>query len=159
MTNQSDCPETTAPIKKVDYFYPNVTLSEHFFEKFQSKIKKKECYDNIFHIYDAYPPLFLDYPGIEIIYGGVQVMSDENAESNLYARHCFFLFDGKVIDPTLCANGRLVAHKRYIRIHSFTKEAYFAMLLEHKNTLPSTLMRSLNQVGQVLQKQDILLIG
>ena len=86
-------------------------------------------------------------------------MSDENAESNLYARHCFFLFDGKVIDPTLYANGRLVAHKRYIHIYSFTKEAYLAMLLEHKNTLPSTLMRSLNQAGRVLQKQDILLIG
>lgn len=159
MTNQTDCPQPEMQTKSVKYFYPNVTLSEHFFKTFQSKIKKKECYDNIFHIYDAYPKLFSDYPGIEIVYGGVQVMSDENAESNLYARHCFFFFDGKVIDPTLCANGRLVAHKRYIQIQTFNKEAYFNMLREHKHTLPSPLMRSMNHAGIALQKQDILLIG
>lgn len=77
----------------------NVELSKEVLENCKGKIKKKECYNNIFNVTREYESEFiLGYWKVAYGYYPVSVKGTEG----MYAKHCFIVNqNNEVIDPTV----------------------------------------------------------
>ena len=73
----------------------DVEKSREVYEYFKDYIKVKECYNNVFNVFDLSNKTFREGKW-KIAYGYTEVMA------GLYCRHCFILDENdRVIDPTL----------------------------------------------------------
>lgn len=141
------------------FMLPNVEESERMAKPFGAQIKPKSCYDNVAHIVLWSPGLESNYPGIQIAFGGVEIFPDE-PESEIYAKHVFFIYDGKVLDPTLAVQGKLPENKQYASLIVYEVNEYREMLSEYGETSPSHVLRALDQMAlSMMEKKWIVLVG
>lgn len=77
---------------KVEEYYLDYELSKKIYNSNKNKLKKSECYNNIFNIITCKELVNQD---IQIAYGFIYRKS-----INIFSRHCFILKDNKIIDPT-----------------------------------------------------------
>ncbi len=73
--------------------------SKALFDKYKSIVEPKMCYNNIYHV-ACYEVGRIKNNKFKVAYGYISL----NEEKTLYARHCFFVSDNTVIDPTIIAN-------------------------------------------------------
>jgi hypothetical protein len=147
-------------VESVDFCYPNMELSETFYNKFNGLIKSRECYDNVARIFNSNRSILIDYPGICIVYGGVQIITcDDDLGSNLFVKHCFFKFKDKIIDPTLYKNKSLRAETKYFSVTEYSFDEYLDMLFEYGETSPVSIVKQLNKASLDLFSHKIAYAG
>lgn len=147
-------------VENMEFYYPNMELSKVFCEECYGLIKPKECYDNIARIFNKKMSLLKDYSDICIVYGGVQIITNEDDfGSNLFVKHCFFKYKDKVIDPTIYNNNTLKEYTKYFSVIEYSLDEYVDMLIRHNETLPVGIMRKLNNVSMNLFSHNIVLAG
>lgn len=136
--------------------YPDVALSKVFAEQFKQLVKPKACYDNVAEIVLNFSAIENEYPGIRVVFGGVQALKGEE----LFARHCFFKLEDKVIDPTFALKNTFSKNTRYIPLVSFSMEEYKDMLAKWLNTSPDFIMKIMDKEAiRLWKEQEIGLIG
>lgn len=145
-------------VKDIFYYHPNIDLSEQFYTKFSKLVKTKECYNNIFHIFNNHRLLLNNSPNISVVYGGVQIIN-EGSESNFFVKHCFFKLNDEVIDPTLYKNKILNSKTKYFSVIEYSLDEYLDMLTQYKETYPVSIIRELNKVTLNLMPCNILYVG
>lgn len=146
-------------VEKVEFYYPDMELSEYFSDKCYGLIKPKECYDNVARIFNRKRSLLKKYPGICIVYGGVQIITNEDdIDSNLFVKHCFFKFNDKVIDPTIY-NNTLSGYTKYFSVIEYSIDEYLDMLLEYQEPSPDSIIRQLDKASLDLFSHKIAYAG
>lgn len=77
---------------KIEEYYLDLELSKKIYNNNKNKLKKSECYNNIFNIITCKELVSQD---IRICYGFIY-----RADLNMFTRHCFILLNNKIVDPT-----------------------------------------------------------
>lgn len=139
-------------MKKVKLYNINKDLSKEMYLKFQSIVQFKGCYDNVYNIVNATQMWRnKDFEGYKICYGAWSV----DIESNLYAKHCFFVKDGKVVDPTYFTTTE--SDRKYIVFKSYTPSEYLEVIGKLNGDISLTYV--LNNIQMKLFKYGIMLVG
>lgn len=149
-------------------------LSLEVFNKCNEFIAKKSCYKNIALALLRYVDKEDKYENIKISFGGFNPVTNI-VEDGLFYRHCFFIIDDKVIDPTLILllkeKGMLTNNNEkikeieeksvYFDIISFDKKKYKYALKKclGDSSLDKYTMRVLNKAQQDLFSKNIILLG
>lgn len=108
---------------KMDY-----ELSKNIYDKNSNLVTVKNCYKNVADIFIRYIVHAEKLSGIKIAFGAWQVpLSDTD---NIFARHCFFLLNDKVIDPTYFVNGNKKEDIDYLVFKTYSIEEYRDTLLK-----------------------------
>lgn len=74
-------------------YYLDLKLSKKIYNSNKNKLKKSECYTNIFNVITSPELVSQD---IKIAYGFIYRKS-----INMFTRHCFIILEDKVVDPTI----------------------------------------------------------
>lgn len=158
-------------MKELELLNLDYELSVEVFEKCKEFMEKKSCYKNIalsFLEYVDYQDKFKD---IKISFGGFKPVDCLTGE-NIYYRHCFYILDNKVIDPTLILLlnkdmgkvdiGLIKAKTLYFNVISFDKEDYREKLIDCTGvtSLDKYTLKALNNFQTKLYlEKNILLVG
>ena len=124
--------------------------SLHVYKKLKRVIKIKMCYNNVFNVItleNSMRKQFID-GDVKIAYGYIKILED----MNLYARHCFLLKDGKVIDPTVVIDEDRYVGKYYI-FKEFGYNEYIAAIC--KDDREPGLYRFLQKEDSKISKEAI----
>lgn len=109
----------------------NVELSREVYEHFKDYIKIKECYNNVFTVFEYNPKPFREGKW-KIAYGYFEVMAA------LYCRHCFILDEhDAVIDPTIFANSEPQAQREYYVMAVFDDMDEYLTAIEENDCMPA----------------------
>lgn len=85
----------------------DIEKSREVYESFKDYIKVKECYNNVYNVFELNLDFFREGK-LKVAYGYVEVMA------GLYCRHCFILDEsGKVIDPTIFVQSEQRLQREY----------------------------------------------
>ena len=146
-------------------------LSVEVFEKCSDIIEKKSCYKNIALSLLEYVDYEEKFDEVKIVFGGFKPI-DSLTEDNIFFRHCFYILNDKVIDPTLIyliRNGdidvdieKVKANTVYFNVISFDKDDYKEKLSEcmGATSLDKYTMKPLNDFQMKLYiEQNILMVG
>lgn len=130
----------------------NKKVSKEMYLRHKGIVTFKGCYDNVYNIVTKermlYNFLYSDY---KVCYGAWSV----GDKSNLYAKHCFFLVGGKVVDPTYYTTTEI--DRDYLIFKELSIKEYIDMLLKTNGDV--SLMREMNKIQMELMSKGILLIG
>ena len=99
--------------------------SKEVYNRRPDLIKMKMCYNNIASLVLHEYKLSSDYFGIQVVYGAVRA-GDTN--DKLYVKHCFLIYQGKVIDPTAVLWGDRAKDNIYIIGKTFSFNEYIDQL-------------------------------
>lgn len=149
-------------------------LSLEVFNKCSDFIAKKSCYKNVGLALLRYLDYEDKYENVKISFGGFNPVTNIGGD-NLFYRHCFFILDDKIIDPTLMLllkekhmitkseeKIKYIEEKSiYFDIISFDKKKYKYALKKCSgdSSLDKYTMRVLNKAQQDLFKKNIILLG
>lgn len=139
-------------------FKINYKLSKKVYEEYKNIIKIKGCYHNIAMIIaSSNIELLRD---LKIAFGAWQVPLSDN-DSNLFAKHCFFVKDDDIVDPTYFATNNKGNDIDYMIFKTLTVDEYLEYLIKDNfdASLPSFAHDLFNQATIDLMKENIILIG
>lgn len=109
----------------------DVEKSREVYEYFKDYIKVKECYNNVFNVFDLSNKTFREGKW-KIAYGYTEVMA------GLYCRHCFILDENdRVIDPTLSAQTDPPLTRDYYVMAVFTNMDDYLCAIEDNDLFPA----------------------
>lgn len=109
----------------------NVELSREVYEHFKDCIKVKECYNNVFNVFDLSNRTFREGKW-KVAYGYVEVMAE------LYCRHCFILDEhGTVIDPTIYTQTEPPLQREYYVMCVFDDVDEYLTAIEKDDLMPA----------------------
>lgn len=137
---------------KIDY-----ELSKKVYEKYKDIIKIKSCYHNVAMIIaSANIEILRD---LKICFGAWQVPLSDN-DSNLFAKHCFFLKGDDIVDPSYFASGKN-DNIDYMIFKTLTIDEYLEYLIKDNfdASLPAVTNQMFNQATIELMKENIILVG
>ena len=141
-------------MKKFKKYKIDREASYNLYLKYKDIIKFKGCYDNVYNIVNQEVMLFNnDYADYKICYGAWSVDSN----SNLYAKHCFFLKGDTVIDPTYFTITE--SDKEYIVFKKYSPKEYARLLVELNGDISLTHILNKVQLQLFESGSDIILIG
>lgn len=138
-------------------FKINYKLSKSMYEEHKNVIKIKSCYHNVAMIIaSANIEILRD---LKICFGAWQVPLSDN-DSNLFAKHCFFLKGDDIVDPTYFASNK-GNDIDYMIFKTFTVDEYLEYLIKDNfdASLPSVTNYMFNQATIELMKENIILVG
>lgn len=147
--------------ENIKFYNPDVELSEFFGKSCSDLIGLKDCYNNVARILNKKSSLVKKYPGICIVYGGVQITVNRyDSDNKLFVKHCFFKYNDKAIDPTIYnINNKLNERAKYFSVIEYSIEEYLDMLSTYKDTLPNNIMKEMNIASLDLFNHEIVLVG
>ena len=109
----------------------DIEKSREVYEYFKDNIKVKECYNNVYHIFELSLKTFREGKW-KIAYGYVEVMAA------LYCRHCFILDEhGNVIDPTVFAQEEQNLEREYYIMAVFDDVDEYLTAIENNDYMPA----------------------
>lgn len=109
----------------------DIDKSKEVYEYFKDCIKVKECYNNVFNVFDLSNKTFREGKW-KIAYGYVEVMA------GLYCRHCFILDENdNVIDPTLYTQTELPLSREYYVMAVFDDVDEYLNAIESNDLMPA----------------------
>ena len=109
----------------------DIEKSREVYEYFKDNIKVKECYNNVFKVFELSQKTFRDGKW-KIAYGYVEVMA------GLYCRHCFILDEnGKVIDPTIFAQTEQRLQREYYVMAVFDDVDEYLTAIMNDDCMPA----------------------
>lgn len=138
-------------------FKINYKLSKKVYEEYKNIIKIKGCYHNIAMIIaSSNIELLRD---LKIAFGAWQVPLSDN-DSNLFAKHCFFVKDDDIVDPTYFATSKS-NDIDYMVFKTFTIHQYLEYLVKDNfdTSIPSVTNYMFNEIAIELMRENIILIG
>ena len=129
--------------------------SKEVYDYFKHCIKVKECYNNVFNVFDLSNKTFRTGKW-KIAYGYTEVMA------GLYCRHCFILDENdNVIDPTLYAQKE--QHERaYIVMYVFDDVDDYLTAIEENDLMPALdkyLREQDKQAQDWAQENGVIFVG
>ena len=134
----------------------NVELSREVYGYFKDCIKVKECYNNVFNVFDLSIRTFRDGKW-KVAYGYVEVMA------GLYCRHCFILDEhGTVIDPTIFTQSEPPLDREYYTMYVFDDVDEYLNAIEGDDLMPALdkYLRERDREAQLWAKeQGIVFVG
>lgn len=134
----------------------NIELSREVYEYFKDCIKGKECYNNVFNVFDLSNRTFREGKW-KIAYGYMEVMA------GLYCRHCFILDEnGAVIDPTIFTHDELLSEREYYTMFVFDDVDEYLTAIESNDLMPilDKYLREQDKEAHLWAKeQGIILVG
>ena len=134
----------------------NVELSREVYEYFKHCIKVKECYNNVFSVFDLSNKTFREGKW-KIAYGYVEVMA------GLYCRHCFILDEsGTVIDPTIFTHKEPPLEREYYTMYVFDDVDEYLTAIEENDLMPALdkyLREQDNEAQKWAREQGIIFVG
>lgn len=114
----------------------NVELSKQVYEQHKEYIKMKQCYNNIYNVYERSIHTFSKM-GWKIAYGFV------TAHENLMARHCFIVTkENEVIDPTFVSLSHFDESEEYLYLSYELLEPREYLSKLEKNDCDPSMMKS-----------------
>lgn len=145
-------------------YYLDFKLSKKIYNSNKNKLKKSECYNNIFNIITTPELVNKD---IKIAYGFIY-----RTDINMFTRHCFILLNNKVVDPTVLfwsvTNVQNIVIYYPFKIYSFDEylsalskkanrtDLYELLIKEeihaHNKLISMNFTRNLLEVGEFLQR-------
>lgn len=141
-------------------FKMNYDLSKEIFESCKGLVKLKGCYSNVAQITLKHIIRKEEFSKIQIVFGAWESpISDNN--NKVYARHCFFLLDDEVIDPTYFTTTRDDKDLNYLVFKTFNLEDYLHALGECRGDtyLEKYTENMFRHQVMSLMKENIFLIG
>lgn len=141
-----------------EFILGNLKESQALADAFKGEIHPNSCYDNIAKIVLDLPQLDKVYPGVQVSYGGAQVFP-EDSNNSIYAKHIFFVHDGKAFDPTFAVQGKLKKETKFLPLLTFKLEDYRKLLSEYRETSPTHILNKIDVIGLELIKENIILVG
>lgn len=137
---------------KIDY-----ELSKKVYEEYKNVIKIKSCYYNVAMI--IAPANIEILRDLKICFGAWQVPLSDN-DSNLFAKHCFFLKGDDIVDPSYFASGKN-DNIDYMIFKTLTVDEYLEYLIKDNfdASLPAVTNQMFNQATIELMKENIILVG
>lgn len=154
----------------IRFLHLDYDLSLDVYNKCKSYIEVKGCYSNVAHSFLNYIDFIDTFKNIKISFGGFNPITN-SVSDNIFFKHCFFVLDNKVIDPTIVLllknkkfNKEDIERKSlYFNILSYNKEEYRAKLIECGDTsLNKYTMRITNEFQDKLlntNSENIILVG
>lgn len=103
------------------FYKLNVQESEKIYELCRDLIELKMCYNNVANVVLNHYSLFKEYKGIQIAYGGVSLAP---ILDGAYAKHCFFIYNDTVIDPTAMLWEKEKQTRDYVVAKTFNYDDY-----------------------------------
>lgn len=143
----------------MEFFQMDYDLSKDMYEECKHLVEMKGCYSNVAKIFLDHVLYEEDLANIEMVFGAWEVpVSDER---NIYAKHCFFLLDNKIIDPTYFTTTKKKENRRYLIFKKFGLQEYMDKLNECKGdtSLDKYTYQMFNDKTMELLAQNIFLIG
>lgn len=136
----------------------NVIDSEKLCTRNKNLVEIKMCYSNVANIVLNYFPLFREYKGIKIAYGGVNLAP---ALDGAYAKHCFFLYEDSVIDPTAMLWDKELQNRDYVVARTFSYDEYMkeVMLSDGDTSLDRAMRKDYQKLMECLRKENKILVG
>lgn len=136
----------------------NVEKSRQMYTMYTSCILKKACFNNVARI-ALHNQSMLEslYPNIHIAYGSWSIVVD-----TLHAKHCFFIQDNEVIDPTYFGlETKIEKYPSYaVAVQLRFQDYFFALLNDHQDPSLERYMRPYyEQLRKTLEKEKIVLCG
>lgn len=137
----------------------NYSLSKELYDKTYKYINPKTCYNNVLTIF--YREMLLDkkYADYKIVFGGWQVSPYQD---NFFCKHCFFMKDNEVIDPTVMIDYKdLDKDIKYIVGTVLTKKeiSNISQLDQLYDLCNKIIDVDLNKLSRELYQQGIILAG
>lgn len=109
----------------------NIETSKEVYDYFKDIIKVKECYNNVFSVFEMNIKNFRDGKW-KVAYGYVEVMA------GLYCRHCFIIDEhGAVIDPTIFAQTEPPFEGEYYVMCAFDDVDEYLNAIEENDLMPA----------------------
>ena len=109
----------------------DIEKSREVYNSYSDNIKVKECYNNVYHVFEMNIDKFRDGKW-KIAYGYAEVMA------GLYCRHCFILDEnGAVIDPTIFAQEEPRAESEYFVTAVFDDVDEYLDAIENNDYMPA----------------------
>ena len=139
-------------------FKINYKLSKSMYEKYKNIINLKGCYHNVAMIIAS--SSIEELRDLKICFGAWQVPLSDN-DSNLFAKHCFFVKDDDIVDPTYFATNNKGNDIDYMIFKTLTVDEYLEYLIKDNfdASLPSLTNYIFNEIAIKLMKENIILIG
>lgn len=137
---------------KIDY-----ELSKKVYEEYKNVIKIKGCYYNVAMIIASANIELLR--NLKISFGAWQIPISDN-DSNLFAKHCFFVKGDDIVDPSYFATNK-GNDIDYMIFKTLTIDEYLEYLIKDNfdASLPSVTNYMFNQATIELMKENIILVG
>lgn len=139
---------------KMDY-----ELSKSMYEECKHLVEMKGCYSNVAKIFLGHVLYEEDLANIKVAFGAWEVpLSDGN---NIFAKHCFFVLDDKIIDPTHFTTSKEIDNRNYLIFKRYGLQEYMDKLNECKgDTVLSKYIEPIfHEKTMELLEQNIFLIG
>ena len=109
----------------------DIDKSREVYEYFKDNIKVKECYNNVYNVFELSPKTFREGKW-KVAYGYTEVMA------GLYCRHCFILDgSGNVIDPTVFAQSEPDLGREYFVMAVFDDMDEYLTAIWENDCMPA----------------------
>lgn len=109
----------------------DVDMSREVYEYYKDNIKVKECYNNVYHVFEFNIEKFRNGKW-KVAYGYMEVMA------GLYCRHCFILDEnGNVIDPTVFTSSEPQLQREYYVMAVFDDVDEYLTAIENNDYMPA----------------------
>lgn len=140
------------------FYKLNVQESEKIYELCRDLIELKMCYNNVANVVLNHYSLFKIYKGIQIAYGGVSLAP---ALEGAYAKHCFFIYEDMVIDPTAMFWDKDVQARDYVIARTFDFGEYIDNVSRSDGdaSLEVVMRKPYRDLMIELQKDGKILVG
>lgn len=134
----------------------DIEKSHEVYEYFKENIKVKQCYSNVYNVFELSPKTFREGKW-EIAYGYVEALA------GVYCRHCFILDEhGKAIDPTVFAQTEPLLQSEYYVMAVFDDmDEYLTAIVENDYmlALDKYFKEQDRQAQQWAREKGIIFIG
>ena len=142
---------------KMDY-----DLSRKMYEENKYLVKVKECYHNIALLVINHITYEEELCDIKVAFGAWQIsLGNEDNQSNVYAKHCFFLLGDKVIDTTHFTTTKEQEDRNYLVFKTFDISEYLKAL-ENNNkdtSLPKYTEKVYRSMFLKMMEANLVLLG
>lgn len=133
----------------------DIEKSKEVYDDFKHCVKVKECYNNVFNVFDLSNKTFREGKW-KIAYGYIEVMA------GLFCRHCFIIDENnKAVDPTLYAQSE--QHDRaYYAMYVFDDVDEYLTAIEENDLFPALdkyLREYDKQAYQWANENGVILVG
>ncbi len=133
----------------------DIEKSKEIYDYFKDCVKVKECYNNVFNVFDLSNKTFREGKW-KIAYGYTEVMA------GLFCRHCFIIDENnRVIDPTLFAQNE--QHERaYYVMYAFDDVDEYLTAIEENDLFPALdkyLREYDKQAHEWAKENGVILVG